>query len=108
MRSVTHVYLVGNMKRKQKLIPLWYDCNQLPHSMSKCCRPSAHKRAQTQKTVVIDNGSPKRLSAAVAKLNMELRDTDSDNENETDLSYGLSNFGNESDISDTNSRISSS
>ena len=42
----------------------------------------------------------KWLSAAVAKINMELWDTDSDNENDTDSSYGLSNFGSESDSSD--------
>ena len=31
---------------------------------------------------------------------MELWDTDSDNENDTDSSYGLSDFGSESDSSD--------
>ena len=31
---------------------------------------------------------------------MELRDTDSDNENNTDSSNGLSDFGSESDSSD--------
>ena len=37
------------------LIPLWYDCNQLPQSISKCPRASAHKKAQIQKTAVIDS-----------------------------------------------------
>ena len=40
------------------LTPLWYDRNQLPQSMSKCCRLSAHKRALTQKSVVINNDRP--------------------------------------------------
>ena len=48
-------------------IPLWYDCNQLPQQISKCRRPSANKRAQTQKTAVTDNDRPKRLNVAVAK-----------------------------------------
>ena len=64
--------------------------------MSKRRRPSA----KTQKTAVIDNGRPKRLSAAFAKVNMELWDTSSDNENDTDFSYGLPDFGSESDNCD--------
>ena len=40
----------------------------------------------------MDNDRPKQLSAAVAKINMELWDTDS--------SYGLPDFGSESDSSD--------
>ena len=43
------------------------------------------------------------LTIAVAKINMELWNVDSDNENETDFSHG---FVIESDISDTNSKIS--
>ena len=54
----------------------------------------------TQKTNVIDNDRPKRLNASVAKINKELWDTDSDNENNIDFSYGLSDFGIESDSSD--------
>ena len=80
---------LSGWKRKKKtgtLIPLWYDCNKLPQSMSKRLRPSAHKRAQTQK-LQIDR--LKRLNAAVAKVNMKLWDTDSDNENDTYSSYGL-------------------
>ena len=68
--------------------------------MSKRRRSSAHKRAQTRKTVVIVNDRPKRLNAAIAKINMKLWDTDSDNENDTVSSYGLSDFGSESDSSD--------
>ena len=60
--------------------------------MNKRRRPSAHKKAQTQKAAVIDIDSPKYLSAAVAKVNIELYDTVS--------SYDLSDFGSESDISD--------
>ena len=52
------------------------------------------------KKAVIGNDRPKRLSAAVAKINIELWDNVSDNENDTDSSYGLSDFGSESDSSD--------
>ena len=82
------------------LIPLWYDFNHLSQSMSKRHRPSAHKIPQTQKTAVIDNDRPKRLSAAVAKINIKLWDTDCDSENDTNSSYGLPDFGSESDSSD--------
>ena len=82
------------------LSPLWYGCSQLPQSRNKRRRPSAHKIAQIQKTAVIDNGRPKRLSAAVAKINTELWNTDFDNEKDTDSSYGLTDFGSESDSSD--------
>ena len=54
----------------------------------------------TQKTGVIDNARSKWLSAAFAKIKMELWDTDSDHESDTDSSYGLSDFGSESDGSD--------
>ena len=84
------------------LIPLWYECNQLPQSLSKRCRPNAHKRAQIQKRAVTDNDRSKRLSAAVAKINMELWDIDSDDANDTDSSYGFSGFSSESDSSDQN------
>ena len=40
--------------------------------MSERQRPSAHKRAQIQKTAVIDNDRSKRLSAAVVKIHMQL------------------------------------
>ena len=69
--------------------------------MSKRRRPSPYKRAQTQKTVVIDNDRPKRLSAAVVKIHMELWYIDSDNENDTDSNYDFSDFGSQSDISDS-------
>ena len=92
----------------ETLIPLWYGCNQLLHSICKRCRLSVYKIAQTQRTAVFENDIPKRPSAAVAKINIELRDTDSDNENDTDFSHGLSDFVNESNISDTNSIISCS
>lgn len=46
----------------------------------------------------MDNGKLKQLNDAVAKINMELWDTD--NENDNDSSYGLSDFGSESDSSD--------
>ena len=52
------------------------------------------------KTVVIGNDRQNRLSTVV-KINSELWNTDSDNKNDTDSSYGLSNFGSESDSSDT-------
>ena len=48
----------------------------------------------------MDNGKLKQLNDAVAKINMALWDTDSDNENDNDSSYGLSDFGSESDSSD--------
>ena len=79
---------------------MWYDCSQLPQSMSKHQRPSAPKRNQTQKPSVIDNDKPKRLSVAVAKINVEFWDTDSNNKNGTDSNYDLSNFV--SDSSDPN------
>ena len=56
----------------------------------------------TEKTVVIDNDRPKRLNAAVAKKNIELWDTGCDNENDTDSSYVLSDFGSENNNSDPN------
>ena len=96
---MTHENLNGNVKRKLELSPL-YDCNQLPQSMSKGSWPNVQKRAQNKKTDIIDHDRPKRLSAAVAKVNMELWDTDSDNEKETDSSYGFSDFGSKSDSSD--------
>ena len=68
--------------------------------MSKHQRPSAPKRNQTQKPSVIDNDKPKRLSVAVAKINVEFWDTDSNNKNVTDSNYDLSNFV--SDSSDPN------
>ena len=52
------------------------------------------------KTAVIDNDRPKRLSAAVAKINMELWNTNSDNEKDTNSSHILSDFYNESYSSD--------
>ena len=58
--------------------------------MRKRRRSSAHKKAQTQKKAVTGNDRPKRLSAAVAKINMELWDNFSDKEYYTDSSYGLS------------------
>ena len=66
---------LSDWKRKYEigtLHPSWYDCNQLPQTMSKRQKSSPHKRAQTQKTAVIDNGRPKRLSTAVVKIRMEL------------------------------------
>ena len=95
----------------ETLIPLWYDCNKLPQSMSKRRRPSAHKRVQTQKKAVIGNDRPKQLSAAASKINIELWDNVSDNENDTGSSHSFSDFGSESDSSDpgiTNSRSSTS
>ena len=68
--------------------------------MSQCRSSNAHKRAQTQKAAVIDNDRLKKLNAAVAKINMQLQETDSDNENGTDSSYGLSDFSCENDKSD--------
>ena len=96
---------LSGWKREEEagtLIPLWYNCNQLPQSISKRRTPRARKRAPTQKTAVIDNDRPKRLSTAVAKTNMQLRGIDSDNENDTDSSYGLSGFSSESDNSHQN------
>ena len=43
---------------KTKTAPLWYDCNQLPQSMSKCRTSGVHKKSPTQKTVVINNDWP--------------------------------------------------
>ena len=48
------------------------------------------------------NDRSKRLSATVAKTNMELWDIDSGNAKNTDSSYGLSGFSRESDSSDQN------
>ena len=67
--------LSGWIREKETgtLIVLWYDSfNQLPQSMSKRRSPNAHKRAQTQKTAVIDYDRLKKLNAAVAKINMQL------------------------------------
>ena len=55
-----------------------------------------------QKTAVIDNGKPKRLNAAVTKINIGLWDTDCDNGNDTDSSYVLSDFGSENNNSNPN------
>ena len=60
----------------------------------------SHPVAITQKTAVTDDDKPKRLNAAVAKINIELWDTDSDNENDTDSSQFLSDFGSGNDNSD--------
>ena len=54
----------------------------------------------TQKVAVIDNERKKRLSADVVKIHMEFWDTDSDNENDLDSSYDLSDLGSECDSSD--------
>ena len=43
---------LSGWKREEEtgiLIPLWYEINQLPQSISKRRRPSAHKRAQTHR-----------------------------------------------------------
>ena len=68
--------------------------------MRKRRRTSEHKRAKLKKTGVIDNARPKWLSAVFAKIKMELWDTDSNHENDTDSSYSLSDFDSESDGSD--------
>ena len=54
------------------------------------------------KKAVIDNGRPKQLSIVVAKINIEMWNIVSDNTNNTESSYGLSGFNNESDSSDQN------
>ena len=69
--------------------------------LSSLQRPSPYKRAQTQKTAVIYNDRPKRLSAAVVRIHMKLWYIDSDNENDTDSSYDFSDFGSQSDSSDS-------
>ena len=84
---MTDVSLIGNYNKKLELSSLQ--------------RPSPYKRAQTQKTAVIDNDRPKRLSAAVVKIHMKLWYIDSDNENDTDSSYDFSDFGSQSDSSDS-------
>ena len=71
--------------------------------MSQCRSSNAHKRAQTQKAAVIDNDRLKKLNAAVA--NMQLQETDSDNENGTDSSYDLSDFSSENDKSDSDTYL---
>ena len=63
--------------------------------------PSPYKRAQTHKTAVIDNGRSKWLIAAVVKIHMKLWYIDSDNENDADFSYDLSDFGSQSDNSNS-------
>ena len=91
-------------KRQEKirtLIPSWYDCNQLPQITSKRQMPSPYKRAQTQKTAVIGNGRSKWLIAAVVKIHMKLWYIDYDNENDADFSYDLSDFGSQSDNSNS-------
>ena len=43
---------LSGWKREEEtgiLIPLWYEINQLPQSISKRRRSSAHKRAQTHR-----------------------------------------------------------
>ena len=84
---MTDVSLIGNVNEKLEL--------------SSFQRPSPYKRAQTQKTAVIDNDRPKRLSAAVVKIHMKLWYIDSDNENDTDSIYDFSDFGSQSDSSDS-------
>ena len=69
--------------------------------MSKRQRPIPYKRAQTYKKTVTVNDRPKRLRAAVVKIHMELWYIDSDNENDTDSSYDFSDFGSQSDSSDS-------
>ena len=73
--------------------------------MSQYRSSNAHKRAQTQKTAVIDYDRLKKLNAAVAKINMQLQETDSDNENGTDSSYDLSDFSSENDKSDSDTYL---
>ena len=73
--------------------------------MSQCRSSNAHKRAQTQKAAVIDNDRLKKLNAAVAKINMQLQETDSDNENGTDSSYDLSDFSSENYKSDSDTYL---
>ena len=63
--------------------------------------PSPYKRAQTQKRAVIGNGRSKWLIAAVVKIHMKLWYIDYDNENDADFSYDLSDFGSQSDNSNS-------
>ena len=58
------------------------------------------KEPKPKKTVVIANDILRRLNATVVKLSMKLLDIDSDNENDTDSNYGLSDFGSLNDTSD--------
>ena len=69
--------------------------------MSKRQRPSPYKKAQTQKTAVIDNDRPKRLISAVVKIHMKLWYIDSGNENDTDSSFDLSDIGSQNDSSNS-------
>ena len=98
-----HVYLVESVNKKLELPSLIFvvRLQSIASVVSKRCRLSAHKRTQTEKKpAVIGNERLKRLNASVINIYMELWDTDSDNENDTDSSYGLSDFGSESDSSD--------
>ena len=91
---------LSGWKREEEtgtFIYLWYDCNQPFQSMSK--RSSSSAQLNSEKAVT-GNDRPKRLSAAVAKINMELCDNFSHNESGTDSSYGLSDFSSENDSSD--------
>lgn len=72
----------------------------MAQSISKCQGLIAHKRIQTEKTAATDFDRPNWLGADVAKINMELWDTDFGNENDTDFSYDLFNIGSDSDGSD--------
>ena len=92
------VYLNGNEKRKLEFSSL---CGMtLINCLSQGTNVAGPVHKKELKTAVIDNDRPKRLSAAVAKINMELWNTDSDNEKDTDSSHILSDFYNESYSSD--------
>ena len=59
------------------------------------------QRSPNSKNSFTDNDRPKRLSAAVVKIHMKLWYIDSDNENDTDSIYDFSDFGSQSDSSDS-------
>ena len=58
------------------------------------------KEPKPKKTDVIANDRLRRLNATVTKLSMKLLDIYSDNENNTDSNYGLSDFASLNDTSD--------
>ena len=98
-----HVYLVENMNKKLEL-PSFIFVVRLQSiasvkeqtSQAKCTQ----KNPNWKKTAVIGNEKLKRLKASAVKIYTELWVTDSDTGNDTDSSYGLSDFGSESDSSD--------
>ena len=82
------------------LKPIWYECNQLPHSMKEKRKPLAKgKEVDLVKQSKAIDERPQRLSAVLAKIQMD--DISSDEEELEESDNNDTDFASESDSSDS-------